>query len=154
MKTRRIPSFVLLTAIFCAALAAAACSSAEATVDPLEIGDPEIGREVFSDTQRTRCERCHTLDGGTYRPGPTLLGIPSVAGQRVADLSAAEYLRQSILDPQAYIVEGFADVAAIELMPAYTLTEPGENGQMEVGTLTDDELNHLIAFLLTLDQEE
>lgn len=150
---RLIPAVKLLTGVFWVMLALAACST-EAAVDPLEIGDPEIGEELLTSQDRLRCHSCHTVDGGTYRPGPTLLGISAVASDRVPELSAVDYLRQSLLDPKAFIVEGFADLPTYEQMPAYTLAEPDENGRMELATLTEEELNHLIAFLLTLNGGE
>lgn len=120
---------------------------AETAIDPFEIGDPENGEELFNDQFQTRCVECHTLDGRTHRPGPTLLGISKVAGLRVPGLSAAEYLRQSLLDPQAYIVGGFEDEP--KQMEVYTIAEPDENGRMEKFTLTEEDLNDLVAFVLT-----
>jgi hypothetical protein len=38
-----------------------------------------------------------------------MLGISERAGTRLAGLAAVEYLRQSILEPSAYVVEGFED---------------------------------------------
>jgi hypothetical protein len=52
----------------------------------------------------------------------------------VPGLSAEEYLRQSILDPNAYVVQGF---------PA------GQMFQNFAEVLTEDEIDALIAFLLT-----
>ena len=49
--------------------------------------------------------------------------------------SAAEYLRESILDPNAFVVPGFA---------------PGVMYQAYSSTLTDGEVADLVAFLLTL----
>lgn len=120
-------------------------------MDPHEIGNLEMGEVLFYESQ-TRCIGCHTLDGGTYRPGPTLLGISEIAGDRMPDLSAVECLRQSILNPQAYVVEGFEDTEAP--MHIYTNAEPDENGRMDKFTLTEEELNSLIAFMLTHDKEE
>jgi hypothetical protein len=86
------------------------------------------------------------LDGRTHRPGPTLLGISEVAGERVPNLSAVEYLRQSILSPKAYIIEGFEDEP--KQMETYAIAEPDANGRMEKFTITEDELNNLVAFIL------
>jgi len=60
-------------------------------------------------------------------------GLGQVAGERVADLSAEEYIRQSVLNPSAHLVEGFAD----GLMP-----------QDFDQRMTDAELNVLVAYLL------
>ena len=111
------------------------------------VGDPALGEALFNDRNRTRCSGCHTLDGGTQRPGPTLLGISEAAGERVAGLTAAEYVRQSLLDPEAYLVEGFEETE--KPMPVYTVVEPNADGPMKLATITEEELDNLIAFVLT-----
>jgi len=47
--------------------------------------------------------------------GPSFQGISKRAGDRVPGLSAVEYLRQSIVDPSAYMVEGFVDIMPISI---------------------------------------
>ena len=49
-------------------------------------------------------------------------------------MSAEEYIRQSILDPLAFVVDGFAPVMPVDF---------GE-------TLSPQEIDDLVAFLLTL----
>ncbi|MDX1600830.1 MAG: cytochrome c oxidase subunit II [Anaerolineales bacterium] len=69
--------------------------------------DPtEAGRFVFDNYG---CAACHTLEdvGATGTVGPELDGIGERAAARVEGLSAEEYLRESIVDPNAHIVEGF-----------------------------------------------
>jgi len=119
----------------------AACNNS-ATIESQSIGDPELGREIFQDRYRTRCEGCHSLDGSEARGAPTMLGISETAGSRVPEMSASDYLQQSILDPSAYIVEGYE-----KKMPPYKVVKEVEVGQ--TGILTQEELNNLIAFLLT-----
>ena len=80
------------------------------------------------------CSACHSLDG-TVIIGPSHKGDATRAGTRVPGLSAEEYIRQSILDPGAFIVPGFVNV-----MPA----NYGE-------TLTPQQIDNLVAFLLTLE---
>jgi mono/diheme cytochrome c family protein len=91
------------------------------------------GQAVFL---QNACVACHTITGlssGTV--GPVLDGLATRAASRVSGLTAEEYIRQSILTPSAYVVDGFAD----GLMP------------QNFGTVfTTDQLNDLIAFLLTL----
>ena len=109
------------------------------TIDVLEIGDPERGRDIFEnggekykDKPQYHCIRCHSLDGNEGY-GPSLQGISAQAGGRVPELSAAEYLRQSILEPDAYIVEGFSE----------------NMGRIHRVLLTEREVNDLVAFMLT-----
>ena len=90
------------------------------------------GRFVF---EKYGCGACHSLEdmGTTSTVGPEMNGLGQVAGERVADLSAEEYIRQSVLNPSAHLVEGFAD----GLMP-----------QDFDQRMTDAELNVLVAYLL------
>jgi hypothetical protein len=83
------------------------------------------------------CDNCHTLDGTValgYNQGPSLQGIGAIAKDRVPGLSVEEYLRQSIIDPNAYITEGFSKDIMI-----------GIYGNV----LSDEEIDAIIAFLLT-----
>src|SRR3989304_872699 len=66
-------------------------------------------------------------------------GVATRAATRVAGLTAEEYIRQSILDPNAYVVEGFADENGESVMP----NNFGE-------TLSEEQISDLAAFLLTL----
>lgn len=112
---------------------------AEPLIEPLAVGDPEKGREIFenggerySDKPQFRCIRCHSLDGSDGY-GPSLQGISEQAGDRVPELSAVEYLRQSILEPDAYIIEGFSQ----------------SMGRIHSVLLNEEEIDDLIAFMLT-----
>ncbi len=53
------------------------------------------------------CVTCHSLAEGSTIVGPSLFGIAGRAGGRVTGLEAGPYLRQSIVDPDAYVVDGF-----------------------------------------------
>lgn len=67
--------------------------------------------------------------------GPNLAGVGAAAASRVAGQSAEQYLRTTLLDPDAYLVEGF------------------QEGIMYRGyeeELTQQEVSDLIAYLLTL----
>jgi hypothetical protein len=61
--------------------------------------------------------------------------IGAEAGSRVSGQSAADYLRSSIVEPQAYVVEGFS----AGIMPA-----------TYVDVLTEQQINDLVAYLLSL----
>jgi cytochrome c2 len=134
---------LLVISIFLFAIIITGCSTASA-VEPVPVGDPDRGLEVYEDRNRTRCTQCHTLDGSDIRGGPSLLGISERAGDRIPELSAVEYLQQSILEPSIYVVEGFEDK-----MKSYQLVDPDEVDFLLPGMLTQEELDDLIAFLLT-----
>jgi len=76
---------------------------------PPDMGNPatvKAGGEVFSKL----CLSCHALadlPGG--HGGPTLTGIGAIASGRTPGLSATEYIHQSVLIPEAFVVEGYGE---------------------------------------------
>lgn len=83
------------------------------------------------------CVACHTITGissGTI--GPNLDGVASRAETRVSGLTAEEYIHQSIVEPSAFVVPGFGD----GIMP-----------QNFAELLTEEQINDLVAFLLSID---
>ena len=114
-----------------ATLILSACSAA-ATPVPTPTPDPFIlqGQAVFN----ARCATCHALVPDTIIIGPSLYGIATRAETRVNGQSAEEYITMSVLRPGDYVVEGFNNVMITNLAKE----------------LTSEELNALVAFLLTL----
>lgn len=110
----------------------------EETPVPVEMAEEEFeggdGERVFNTASPITCTTCHSLDG-TVGLGPSLRGIAETAGTRVAGMGAEEYIRQSIIDTNAYIVDGFPE----SLMPV-NFSE----------TLTPEELEAVIEYLLEL----
>lgn len=96
---------------------------------PAATGDAAQGEALFASLG---CVGCHSLDG-TPGAGPSLAGIAARAGNTVAGQSAADYLHQAIVEPNAYVVEGYPPI-----MPAYD-------------TLGESDLASLVAYLLTLE---
>src|SRR5688572_13923252 len=88
------------------AIMLAGCSSEE---EP-PIGDARHGEELYTSGGESMipCTTCHTLDGTTL-VGPSFQGVGTRAAARVEGQSAEEYLRQSIINPSGYIVEGFSN---------------------------------------------
>ncbi len=74
------------------------------------------GREVFDDNARGGCGICHSTKPGDDGIGPSLAGIGTRAQNTIAGLDADAYLRQAILDPDAYIVDGYR---AGQMLPFY-----------------------------------
>ncbi|MGD8823275.1 MAG: c-type cytochrome [Anaerolineales bacterium] len=81
------------------------------------------------------CGACHTLtDAGSAGVlAPALDGVGDRAASRVEGLSAEDYIHQSIIEPGAYIVDGYAP------------TMPSNFGT----TLSENEINVLVEYLLT-----
>ncbi len=79
------------------------------------------------------CFACHSVDGSSGS-GPTMQGL-SMSERPLADGTSAtadeNYLRESIINPSAQVVEGFAPVM------------PGQYG----ATLTTEEIDALIAYI-------
>ena len=86
------------------------------------------GESLFT----TNCSSCHSTGDETI-VGPGLAGIADRAGTRVAGQSADAYLRESIINPNAFIVDGYPAV-----MP----------GWEQLGT---ESIEALVTYLKTLD---
>jgi cytochrome c2 len=91
------------------------------------------------------CASCHNLefDDQESISAPGFKGLADRAATRVPGQSAEEYLRESIVDPGAYIVQGSVEGdwqghSGSRGMP----TNYGE-------TLSEQDINDLIAFMLT-----
>jgi mono/diheme cytochrome c family protein len=80
------------------------------------------------------CSGCHTIVGvaETGGAGPDLTHLARVAGQRVEGLSAVDYVRQSIRQPGAYVVERYR----------------GGSVEMPILRLSESEVATLVEFLL------
>ncbi len=76
---------------------------AEAQPTPPPARPPEI---LFAEMG---CSGCHVLSkaNAAGAVGPDLDPLPQVAGERIPGMSPEEYVYQSIVDPDAHIVEGF-----------------------------------------------
>ena len=88
------------------------------------------GQQVYN----SRCATCHALVPDTIIIGPSLYGIATRAETRVEGQNAEEYILLSIMRPGDYVVEGFNNVMITNLA-------------MEI---TSEDMNALVAFLLTL----
>jgi cytochrome c oxidase subunit 2 len=100
--------------------------SSEAVAAPA--GGKVDGAEVFA----TNCTSCHSTGDNTV-VGPGLAGVGARAGSRVDGMDATMYLKESIVDPSAYVVDGFPAV-----MP-------------EWGHLGTDSIDALVTYLKTLN---
>lgn len=103
-------------------------------------GDAERGATLFLQGKdgAPGCRACH-LDapggfGASQISGPSLVGLAERAGSQVAGLDAEAYLRQSILSPNEFLVEGYNAI----MFPNYA------------DYLTEQDIANLIAYLLGL----
>ena len=90
--------------ILIATLIFAACGGETTAEDEL------LGADLFSEMVvggKAGCTSCHSVEPGASGVGPSLSGIGAAAGSRVAGESATDYLRKSIVDPDAFLVDGY-----------------------------------------------
>ncbi|UCC54167.1 MAG: cytochrome c [Anaerolineaceae bacterium] len=109
----------------------AACSELLPPPTPTRSLLERQGRSVFE----SYCSRCHGTSGDTVVVGPSLAGIASSGGGRRAGMDAEAYIRDSIMNPWDYTVEGFAE----GVMPTSLKDE-----------LSPEELDAVVTYLLTL----
>ncbi len=81
------------------------------------------------------CVTCHSLEPDVVLVGPSHAGLANRAGTYQEGMSAEDYLRESIVDPDAHVVEGFT---------------PGVMYQNFATELKASEVNDLVAYMLTL----
>jgi cytochrome c2 len=80
-------------------------------------GDAQRGQDIFQNGlgEAPPCSSCHALTSGGFSLGPTMQGISQRAGSRIEGMDAEAYLRQSILEPEAFIVQGYRSL----MFPSY-----------------------------------
>ena len=97
-------------------------------------------RAVISIVNRAACGNCHVIPGvpgADGEVGPSLAEVGKVAATRKPDLTPKAYIRESIVDPDAFAA---SDDYAVGIMP-------GKFAK----TLTDQDLTTLVDYLATLD---
>jgi len=107
----------------------------------MHIADPKAGESIYYETAsgvNAGCRICHSLEKNEKIIGPSFYGIADRAGERVPGLTAEEYLHQSIVNPNAFVVPGYPEGQMIQ----------------NFGTiLTEEQINDLIAFLMTMEEK-
>jgi nitric oxide reductase subunit C len=109
-------------------------------------GNADSGKKLFGETVIASagspgCVTCHSLEKGKTLVGPSMAGIATEVTKDLKDpaykgtaKTVEEFLRESIVDPDVWLTAGFS----AGIMPK-TLNK-----------LSEQELNDLIAYLLTL----
>ncbi len=98
-------------------------------------GDRLFNQATIGPNNAPGCITCHSLEPDVVMTGPSQYDVGARAAGRVPGLSAEEYLRQSIVEPNAYLVEGY---------------EAGVMYQTYGEELSEQEINDLVAYMLTL----
>lgn len=103
---------------------------------PAVMSPEKAGRLVYT---QNACNSCHSLDGSRL-VGPSFLqlfGRQATHDGGVSYVADENYIRESILQPQAKVVDGYPKPSP---MPSYE------------GRLNDDEISNLIAFVKSLKE--
>lgn len=129
-QVQNLSTFILnweATALGDVELAELPTPSAEEAADPIARGE-----QLFV---ASGCGGCHAIEGTSYgEVGPNLTQIAGVAATRKDGVSAEDYIRESIVSPNVFVVEGY---------------EPNTMPQNYGQQLSNRELNDLIDYLLT-----
>ncbi|MCP5096618.1 MAG: cytochrome c [Chloroflexi bacterium] len=72
-------------------------------------GEKLFNRTVVGSASAPGCITCHSLDAGVVLVGPDHSDIGTRAETAVSGMSAEDYIRESIVDPNAQITEGYAE---------------------------------------------
>lgn len=110
------------------------------------VGNPNNGQRIYNGDVPVRgargdimpCARCHPVREGekpNFPVGINLYGLADRAGVMVPGKDAQAYLRESILDPDAYLAGNFQDGLMSREYPT---------------ALTRQQVDDLVAYLLTL----
>lgn len=98
-----------------------------------QLGDATNGQTLFNTD--AACFSCHSVNPAEWLVGPSLSGIPQRAGTRIEGLAARDYLRMIIRDPD-------------RITPSLI---PGIMPRTYAQTLTDKQIEDLVAYLMTLE---
>ncbi|GAB4406680.1 MAG: hypothetical protein OHK0052_27880 [Anaerolineales bacterium] len=133
--------FMFALLLLIALLSLTACGGSNANTPAADVkGNAENGKALFAQSvigSAPGCATCHSLEADTVIVGPSMKGYASHAQMHADETgqSLEEYTRTSIVDPNAYVVEGFT----AGLMYANFGTD-----------LSSEQIDDLVAYLLTL----
>lgn len=127
---------VTVAVIVAVAMMLGACSSEEAAVEITERdGQALFERRALGN--QAGCVTCHSLADGVVLVGPSLYDVEAAAAAAGAS-DVRAYVRESIVEPEAYIVPGFEDARPMPVV---------------FGELLDDEqIEAIIDYLLEVPE--
>lgn len=141
-----VPPTEIPTEILPTATATATATPLPPTEAPAAMGDSTNGETLFMNGKDAApgCVTCHMVDQDMVLIGPSMVGIAERAAAQVEGESAEEYLYKSIMEPNAYLVPDtdtniFAAGGTSLMFQQYA------------EYLTEDDVNDLIAYMLSLD---
>lgn len=126
---------VAFTAAILLPVLVSGCAGAAESADnptPTYTAEEQLGKRLFT----THCSSCHSTIPGSIVVGPSMAGVARRAASRMEGVAAREYLKMSIEQPGAYVVEGFADLMPVDIAES----------------LSEEEMDAIISYLLRLDE--
>jgi cytochrome c2 len=117
------------------------------TTAPLPAGDASRGQKLFAQQVKLEsgtnapCTACHSLVPNEIKVGPSLAGIADRAATRVPGMSAEQYIRESIQQPNAYLVTD---------SPTFVVNGKSVMPEGLGNSMSAQDLADLIAYLQTL----
>lgn len=133
--------FVLALSLVLAACGGGGDTASDSSGDSSAVvGNPTRGEKLYAQTTIGKasapgCVTCHSLEPDVVLVGPSHAGLANRAGSYVEGMNADEYLHESIVSPDAHIVENFT---------------PGVMYQNYEAELNAQEIADLVAYLKTL----
>lgn len=137
---KKVLLFTLLSLALIALVACGGGGGGSAEEGPTPVGNAENGETLFSQptigaNNAPGCITCHSLEPDVVIVGPSQAGLATRAETRVPGQTAEQYIRESIVNPNAHIVEGFTE---------------GVMYQNYATDLTEEQIDDLVAYTLTL----
>jgi cytochrome c2 len=132
--------FIFIIAVFCLLMSACGGGGNAEGGEAGGEGDADRGKALYEQTviganAAPGCATCHSRDPGKDLVGPSHADVGARAESAVEGMSAEAYLRESIVNPDAHIAEGFS---------------PGIMYQNYGRDLSNQEINDLVTYMLTL----
>ncbi len=109
-----------------------ACSSEP---NLIEQGKIVFNKTHLGDNKVMGCVLCHSTIENANSVGPSLYGLSQRTEKLTLNLSVREYIKQSIINPDAYIVDGY--------LPGVMFSHYSEE-------LTETEIDALVEFIMHL----
>jgi cytochrome c553 len=129
---------IILALVVISAFILGACSSAPSgpVVPNAENGKKLYDASTLGSSSAAGCASCHNFNeaAGKNDKAPYTEGTATRAETRVAGMTAEEYIKESILKPNAYVVENYKE---------------GDMYQTWEKELSEQQIADLVAYLLT-----
>jgi mono/diheme cytochrome c family protein len=112
INTLKVSAFIVIIIFGIAGFASLIPQLESPAPEALDISGELSGAELAAlgqtvlESPEAGCLVCHAVGREGLR-APDLAGIGAAAGERIPGMPAEEYLRESIVDPCAYVIEGY-----------------------------------------------